>query len=1247
VPNLDARQLLPVLLRMLIHTTGRDLRHVDFPGYDNAERKGSDGVIEAATATAWIPEGRSLWEFGTTQNPAGKADQDYAARLASIPASERANSTFVFVTPRNWSGKTEWVKEKAATADWKAMRVLDASDLEQWLEESVPAQIWLAEKLDLPNEGCETLDQCWQRWSTASEPQLTPEMFSQSITAHRGDFNRWLEGDADRPFVVAADSTDEGLAFLACLFDDKDIAPWKSLAAVFHSPKTLRSIASSVSLFIPIVVSEEAERELAPLYRRLHCITVGPRNTVESEPNIALDLLGHDAFQAALAAMGIEGDRADSLDRESGRSPTILRRRLSRIDAIRIPRWVEEPGAARSTIPITLVGAWHAKSNADTEVLSVLAGAPYQHVEETIARLRTFDDAPVWSIGQYRGIVSKIDALFAIHREITAKDLADFFMMAEYVISESDPALDLPEDKRWYAGVYGKVRDHSGALRKGICETLVILAVHGNHLFHERLGVNVEDEVSSLIRKLLTPLTLDKLLSHDNDLPHYAEAAPDEFLRIVEADLKKPEPVILGLLKPVRSGGLFGGSSRTGLLWALECLAWKPQNLPRITSILAQFSNTEIEDNIANRPIASLAAIYRAWMPQTAASLEDRLKALEMLTKRFPEIGWQICIEQFEPGSQIGHHSYRPRWRSDATGFGEPVTRKDFHGFAVKALDLALAWPAHNERTLGDLVERLHGLDEEDQIAIWVLIDKWANTSTDDKAKADLRERIRRSAFTRRGRRQEIQGASAERARHAYAELAPHDLVIRLRWLFINSWVEESLDEINDEDFDFTKHDERVHALRMEAFQEIWAERGFDGVVALLSESGAPFIVGRYSEACLGPETVTDFLQRCLDLGGDLEEKANSCIQGFLVFLDPGPRHRTISDLAQSATDDRIVRLFRCAPFGQDTWDQLNQYGDQIRNQYWRTVVPSWNRHTDAELNELIDRLLEAQRPRAAFFAVHMYWSRIETSRLKRLLLAVATTNTEPQGTWRMASHDISDALDSLGDRAGVTSEDMAQLEFLYITALHLSKHGIPNLGRHIARSPAFFVQSLALLYRRSDGGEDPPEWHIDDPERREAVALSVHRLLDQAKFIPGTGEDGQISTPALKTWAGEVRRLSAQHGRSEIGDHHIGQLLSKAPDESNGAWPCRPVCDTLEEFASQSMAEGFAIAVHNSRGVHWRGEGGGQERDLAAKYRAYAHRVLFDYPFVANILEGLADSYDREAGWHDTEAKVRKRIRH
>lgn len=1244
--NLEARQQLPVLLRRLIHSTGHELRQVDFAGYDNAERKGADGVVEAGAATAWIPEGTSYWEFGVNQKPAAKAEGDYSARTSSVPAGERAQSTFVFVTPRNWPGKTEWETKKNSAGAWRAVRAFDASDLEQWLEESVSGQVWLAEKLLLPVSGFATLDHCWHRWSTASDPPMRAEIFAPSITAYRRSFTEWLDKPSERPFVVAADSKDEALAFLTCLFADSAIAPRAGdLAVVVESAHTLRKLAAATSPFIPIVTTDEAERELAPIYRRLHCIAVRPRNAVDSEPNIALDLLGHDAFEKALEAMGIGRERADRLAAESGRSPTILRRRLSPVHAIRIPGWAEDAETARTLIPMTLVGAWHAKSNADCEIVSILANAVYRVVEQTVARLRQFDDPPVWSVGQYRGVVSKIDALFAINRVITRDDLSEFLTLAEYVLSESDPALELPEDQQWAAGVYGKVRDHSGALRQGVCETLVILAVHGNNLFKERLGLDVEAEVSHLIRRLLTPLTLEKFLSHDNDLPRYAEAAPDAFLTLLEMDLKQPDPIVLGLLKPA-STGLFSRCLRTGLLWALECLAWKPENLSRVVAILGQLSRTRIDDNWANKPIASLSAVFRSWMPQTAASLDGRIKALELLARRFPDVAWQICLEQFEPGSRVGHYSYRPRWRSDASGAGQVVMRKESYLFARRALDLALTWQRHDQSTLGDLVERIEGVTDEDAAKVWDLIDSWSSTTNDDGARAELRERIRRFALTRRGRRRGLKASTRDRAQDAYNALEPSDPVIRHGWLFAKQWIEVSADELETEELDYTKREERIHELRLAAMIDIWGAHGFDGVVALLARSGAPYTVGWYAARCLVPARAAHFVRRCLAIPSDGERSIDACLQGLLASLEADARSQLISEIAADSEPDSITRVLRLAPFGQHTWRQLDQLGDDIRDRYWRDVHPYWNHHSEAELIELVDRLLEVRRPRAAFNAVHLDWQKLETSRLKRLLFAVATDGAEPPGQYKLDAHGISDALESLDDRAGVTREDMARLEFVFVEALDHSRHGIPNLDKQIATSPTMFVQAVALLYRRDDDGEDPPEWCVDDPERKTAIAQAVYRLLKQLRRIPGTDDHGTIDPGALGAWLAEVRSLSVQHGRADIGDYCIGELLSHAPHEEDGTWPCRPVCEVMETIASEAIARGFCIGVHNSRGATWRGEGGAQERELAVKYRRWSQQLSLEYPYVGSVLGRIADSYDREAEWHDSKAQVDKRLR-
>lgn len=1245
--QIDARTHLSVLLRKLVNSTGIELQYVDFPGYDNAQRKGPDGFVKAGAATPWIPEGTSYWEFGVDQKPSAKAESDYAARLRSVEPAERANSTFVFVTPRNWPGKIAWEKRKNEAGDWKAVRTFDASDLEQWLEQSVPAQIWFAEQLSLPINGYETLEQAWHRWANASEPHLTPDIFAPSTTAYKGTLKAWLDKTSDRPFVITADSKDEALAFLACLFNDEELQQYKDIAAIFTSAATLKMLLASSIPFIPIVHSEDAERELADAHRRLHCIVFCPRNAVDTKPDIALDLLDDEAFEKAIKAMGIEDSDFDRLAIESGLSPTVLRRHLSNIPAIRTPVWAGDLDIAKSLVPIALVGAWHAELKADREIIGYVANRKYEQVEDDIARLLYVDDTPVWSVGQYRGVASKIDAMFAIAGRITEADINLFFEAAEYVLSELDPSLDLPEENRWAAALYGKTRDHSSTLREGICETLVILSVHGNYLFQEKLGIDVAGRVEGLIRKLLTPLTLEKLLSHDRDLPRYAEAAPSEILKIIEGDLCSDDPIIFGLLKPVDKGAFWASPSRTGLLWALECLAWKPQNLSRVVAILAQLSRPKIDDNWMNKPEASLQAIFRSRMPQTAASVEQRIKALEMLNTRFPDIGWKICIEQIRSGYLFVASTYRPRWRSDASGAGQIATRTEIYDFNIRALDFVINWKPHNEKTLGDLVESLKSMSEEDQNKVWNLIDEWSQNA-DEAAKAELRERIRQFALTRTGYRHHLGEATRDRAREAYENLRPHNPVIRHGWLFADQWVQESADEIGEEDLDYRRSAERIDKLRREAMIEIWNGLGFEGVKDLLLASKAPDIVGRYIASCInGVKQWTDFTLQCLSLGGDLHKKAEWCLQGFLLAIGEESLVEVLQVASKELSAGNQKRLFVCAPFQTSTWRLLDDYSEDIRNGYWMDVFPSLGYRSPAELNEIIDHLLEVHRPRAAFYIARMDFRDVETSRLKRLLRNVALVDAEPAGHFKPDRYHISEALNSLGCRAGVSRDEMAQLEFLYIKALDDSKHGIPNLERQIAESPLLFVQAVALVYKRSDEGEDPPEWRSASPEHQRGLALAAHELLDQVKKIPGTDENGTIDAAVLAAWLAEVRRLCREYGRVDIGDECLGHLLAKAPEGENGIWPCIAVCEAMEGIASSEIATGFQIGVYNSRGVHSRGEGGEQERELAAKFRAWAEHLQFSYPYVGGVIEGIAASYEREARWNDSESKIRRRLRH
>ena len=273
----------------------------------------------------------------------GKSTISRAAR-DSVPPRERRTRTFVFATPRDWPGKSAWVDEKARLGVWHAVRAYDASDLEQWIEQSVPVQIWFAERLGRPVDGYRSLSRFWTEWASAAEPALSPQLFAPAVERNSERFRAWLAESPARPFTIAADSRDEAIAFLACLMgrdggddgaDDRGI--------IFDKPDALHRLASAApGAFVAVAGTREVEKALSGLRRNIHCVVPRPRNSVDltSPPvDVVLDLPGHEYFRNALEAMGIRRGRADRLAVESARSPTILRRRLSVVPADLEPDW--------------------------------------------------------------------------------------------------------------------------------------------------------------------------------------------------------------------------------------------------------------------------------------------------------------------------------------------------------------------------------------------------------------------------------------------------------------------------------------------------------------------------------------------------------------------------------------------------------------------------------------------------------------------------------------------------------------------------------------------------------------------------------------------------------------------------------------------------------------------------------------------------------------------------------------------
>lgn len=1250
---ISARTRFSVLLRTLVHSTGADLKRVNFPGNDDGERPGWDGYIEAGAGTPWIPQGGSGWEFGLTGDIKGKADGDFAKSVKATPKAERDESTFVFVTPRRWPGKDAWLLSMKSKKKWKDVRAYDSSDLEQWLEQSLPGQAWFANEIALPAEGVRSLDKCWQDWADVSSPPLVGKLFSTAVESSSRTISTQLNSEPNGPTVITADSVDEALAFLAQLFEQNDEAlRHRDRVLVFDQPGILPKLAQGAQNFIAVAHSRDVERELGAVSRSLHTIVVYPRNATNADPHIVLEPLNHDAFREALEQMKFERDDIVDLAYKSGRSLTVLRRQLSNVPAVRTPEWVSDNAMAPSLIPFLFAGTWNSQNETDRTTLSLLgADAPYDDLEKKFQAAARLNDAPVWSIGNFRGVVSKIDLLFAISAEINIDDLVRFFEIAKIVLGEDDPSLDLPEDQRWAAELHGKSRDFSGPLREGISESLVLLAVHGNHLFKDRLGFDAEAAASQVVRdELLSPLTTRTLEAQERDLPTYAEAAPEEFLSIMEADLKQDNPAALTLMRPAASG-VFGNCPRTGLLWALEGLAWNPDNLPRTALILARLAEVEIDDNWVNKPIQSLQGIFRSWMPQTAANHDERIAALKLIAKQFPNVAWKICIEQIDTRSRTGDYSHKPRWRGDGYGFGEPIkTWPPIIDFMKELTEIIFSWPEYSPKMLCDLVDRLHDLGEPGQDKVWSIIDTWVKNGAMDKDKAIVREKIRVTIMSRRGKRRSSskdQPNLLAAGKAVYKSLEPANLLDKHAWLFREHWVEVSADEINDDELDFDAREKQIEALRTSAIREVLKAGGIELIFELAEQGNAATLVGwLLTKNVIEAEEAWETIKMALECPSKARE---SFVTGAMRALEEGEREATLSRLICELPSSKVVQILLLSPFRSATWQWVDSLEKNEQDEYWREVNPEWIHDSELEANESVRRLLEAKRPRAAFHCVHLKLSIIEPSLLFRLLDEMSKANDDKPGEYQVREYEIEKAFELLDKDTSLTLEQRAGLEFAYLDILADrwqgdKKRGIPNLERYIEAHPQFFVQAVVWTYRRKDSGQDPEEWRVPE-DKVEALARRGHKLLEGLRRIPASTNSDELDGHALAEWTKAVREGCLEMGRVETGDLCIGKLFSTAPQGTDGVWPCEAVRQVLEDIQSEAIARGVRTGLYNERGVHWRGEGGDQERELADMYRGWANSLQYSHPFVASLLRGLVKTYESEASREDTEAGIRRRL--
>lgn len=1240
-----SQAVIPELVYFLIRGSVPNATNCRIPYGDAINQPGRDGIVECDGGYFhFVPGGTSYWEIGTGGEPQNKATTDFRKRTEELSETERAESSFVFVTPRSsgangWNepNQAAWMK-RCKNKGWNRICIIDGVKLADWLREFPAIGLWMATKVGITASLGDMITprNHWDLICSQEEkgdPPLPPALFTTSRDgacvaleaifagkSKRRIFFSESEHDVD-DFVAAYLMTlDEAKAqeyTNRCLFI-KDENAWRTVCEL-RQPHVLvahpRLGLDSEKQDLQTVATQRGHRVIIPLCEA----------SSGADPDIIkLRSPSGSQIEAVLKEAKFPEVRARELGRIGDGRISALRRHILGLGSVPpYATWV----TARQLAQAGLVGKWNAKTSDDVQSMEALLGKGYGEWIEILRPDTLRSDSPLIQHDEKWRIVARGEAWNSLGSQITDDDLDKFQEMAVTVLGEYDPKFDISKENRYAASIHGKILTHSSLIRNGIAETLALLGSRPAVLSSCSEG-KAECVVVLVIRRLLKEANWDCWASLDPIMPLLAEAAPDEFLDAVESVLVNIDNAPFHKIFAEEGGGGMGGwNYMSGLLWALEALAWSPEFLSRVSVILADIASIDPGGNWVNRPSNTLANIFLPWCVQTAAPFEKRRSAVEAVLREQPEVGWNLllALSPHNHGSTTGCH--RPVWRDFIprdwkNGVLKTVYWEQIASYTDLAVDLAKS----DSKKLCELIKRLSDLPKKahESLLEYLTTDEIVKLPEADRLPLweNLDELVRRHRnFSDAGwALSEDAVNKIEKTAQALALKSPE---FKYHYLFSGKDF-----HLFDKKGNYAEQQQCIDETRQAAIAEILSDGGVDAVLEFAAKVDSPYEVGRAFGAIASSEIEVAVLPSLLDSEDDTLVRVAASFIGArfwklkIKWVDAA--------LERDWSPEHRAKILTFLPFEEEIWKRVESHlKDAHEALYWKNVnVNPYGPSRD--LTIAVENLLEFGREGAAVMCAARMAddkSKFDESLATRALLAALESECEIQG---LDNEQVVELIKRLQESETSDKNALFRIEWNFLPWLGKFSSGSPiTLEKKLASDPSFFAEVIRLVFRSENSIEEDSK---EPDEQKGRIAINAYKLLGEWECCPGTEDDGAFNAEAFNVWLDEARRITKESGHAGVAQIQIGHILTFAPKDPDGLWIHKTVATVLNRRDTGKMRFGFTEQLFNGRGVHGF-TNGQEERELASENREKAEALDSNsFTRFATEMREFANQYDRQA---------------